>query len=221
MKSNRILYAVIAILLLALAFVYRESRFGIREVASLNSIIEEKASELKTWKDKYDRERASRAAAEVTWAEAKIHYKEEIDALRRDLGVRSASSLGTIATVIRDTITLTRVDTVAVVDSPQHYLYKDEWLTLNAVWDGTYIHANYEIYDSIAFAITSTTPVWGKRKTRIEAITYNPSVNIVGLKSIVITDERRRWGIVVGPSIGVTTNGPYLGIGVTAGIAIR
>ena len=187
-------------------------------IETQETIVKEKASEVEVWRDRYDRARASRVAAVLTWEEAERHYKSEIDVLKKELGARSAESITTITTVTTDTLTLFAIDTMEVFPT---FYQKDDWIEIEATPRDGVMTAVYKVYDSISFAVVHKNHLFKPRETFVEAISYNPNTTFTGMRTLVITERRRLWGVVAGASMGYGLGGPYVGVGITVGIPLR
>ena len=185
----------ISLVVLVCVFLLRDCK-GKAKVAKSLKNLEETRSNVKTWKDKYNREH-SRAESATIRGNKTSQYIQELRGLRGDFtelkknlkNLQSSTSTSTrtitnFRTVVRDSFLIhENFDTIPI----SIFRYEDDWTLCKGQYDGDTVYVECNNIDSLHI-VGYYKRSWflGKKRYFTEVISKNPNTSIIYNRSIVV-----------------------------------
>lgn len=223
---------VVGVVLIIATVMLRCSNNNLRtQLENQKSINKELTDSLKTTKNKLGETIVEKASAQADLKAIKETYGKELEAIRRDFGIKEKNLQSFIKAELKTAISgqSTKVDTVFQTLSGDTTGYTMEasdytpWydIEVSIDTDGLFEY-DLEVRDHVTLAIGLKRAKWyNKLEPVVSGKNANPYVTITGLTSATITDYRPLW-LTVGPSVQATlVNGEvkYL-VGVSAQVPL-
>ena len=167
---------------------------------------------VKYWIDKSGIEHAQALEMEGKYDELANSYAGDMDAAAGRLQIKDRQIDGlqnAIANVKGGFSVKVIHDTTA-----ETFYYRDSSMQETATITDDTAHVSYDV--TVPVHLTQywhRTWLFGKKTHYVDGYSENPDVHITNLQSVRILKEPGRWGL--GPYIGVSLNGPSLGIALT------
>lgn len=165
------------------------------------------------WFDQYKSEHDKRVAVEGSLNELQVSYEADIDTAtkRLQIGKRQIEGLQNLLANATGNFTAVVIHDTDV----QKFYYKDSSIQEHAVISDDTAHISYDVTLPIHLAQYWHRPwLLGKKTHYVDGYSDAPNVHITDLKSIRVGGkEPGRFG--VGPYVGISLNGPSIGIALT------
>lgn len=212
------LVAVIGVLLYLLGNARKNASGQKNELISLSEQLFISRTEAGTWMTQAE---GTKKAYEEVWAELQTAKAELV---KKGVDVKNLRSIVKAAIVVTDTVQVPSMTTIyktidqIVTDTiVVGFTFKDEWATIKAEQQLFWFDVQYEVKDSVTFAIKEKHNLFKGTTLSVTGVSANPNTRIEGLSLLELRPKPKRFGI--GPQAGIGYNGkgfaPYLGVGVS------